>query len=70
MAQLQLHTGMRPGEVCVMRGMDLEMTGKVWMYRPGSDRGPHGNHKTAHRGQCRVIALGPRARKCSGPGSG
>jgi hypothetical protein len=31
--------------------MDLEMTGKVWAYRPGSDAGPHGKPETAYRGQ-------------------
>jgi integrase len=67
MVRLQLLTGMRPGEVTVMRGMDLEMTGKVWAYRPGSDAGPHGKHKTAHRGQSRVILLGPRAQEVLRP---
>jgi integrase len=67
MVQLQLLTGMRPGEVVVMRGMDLEMTGKVWTYRPGSDAGPHGKHKTAHRGQARVILIGPRAQEVLRP---
>jgi integrase len=67
MARLQLLTGMRPGEVVVMRGMDLEMTGKVWAYRPGSDAGPHGKHKTAYRGQARVILIGPRAQEVVRP---
>jgi integrase len=67
MVQLQLLTGMRPGEVVVMRGMDLEMTGQVWAYRPGSDAGPHGKHKTAHRGQGRVILIGPRAQEVLRP---
>jgi hypothetical protein len=58
---------MRPGEVTVMRGLDLEMTGKVWAYRPGSDAGPHGKHKTAYRGQSRVILLGPRAQEVLRP---
>jgi integrase len=67
MVRLQLLTGMRPGEVVVMRGMDLEMTGKVWAYRPGSDQGPHGKHKTAHRGRARVILIGPRAQEVLRP---
>jgi integrase len=67
MVRLQLLTGMRPGEVVVMRGMDLETTGKVWTYRPGSDQGPHGKHKTAYRGQTRVILLGPRAQEVLRP---
>jgi integrase len=63
MVLLQLHSGMRPGEVCAMRGIDLDMTGKVWMYRPGSDQGPAGAHKTAHRGHRKVVALGPKAQE-------
>jgi integrase len=61
MVRLQLLTGMQPGEVVAMRGIDLETSGKVWVYRPGSDQGLHGKHKTAHRGQSRVILIGPRA---------
>jgi integrase len=53
MAELQLVTGMRPGEVCAMRGCDLDMTGDVWLYRPA-------RHKTQHHGKERVIAIGPR----------
>jgi integrase len=63
MVDLQLLTGMRPGEVCIMRGMDLDMSGKVWTYRPGSDQGPYGTHKTAHRGKDRIVYLGPRAQE-------
>ena len=39
------------------------MTGKIWLYRPGSDQGPHGTHKTAYRGQDRVISIGPRGQE-------
>jgi integrase len=63
MVRLQLHTGMRPGELCIMRAIDLDTTGKVWLYRPGSDQGDEGVHKTAHRGHRRVILLGPRAQE-------
>jgi integrase len=54
LVELQLLTGMRPGEVCQMRGCDLDTTGDVWLYRPKS-------HKTTHRGKDRVVALGPKA---------
>jgi len=54
MARLQLVTGMRPGEVALMRRCDITMTGRVWSYRPTS-------HKTEHHGRDRVIYLGPRA---------
>jgi integrase len=60
MVQLQLHSGMRPGELVRVRAVDIDMTGKVWLYRPGSDQGPEGEHKTAHRGHARVVPLGPR----------
>jgi integrase len=63
MVQLQLHSGMRPGEVVRVRGVDIDMTGKVWLYRPGSDQGPEGDHKTAHRGHSRVVPLGPRCQE-------
>lgn len=54
MIDLQLATGMRPGEVCAMRPCDITITGRVWTYRPPS-------HKTAHHGHDRVVYLGPRA---------
>jgi integrase len=54
MVELQLLTGMRAGEVMVMRAIDLTMTGPVWTYRPAS-------HKNRHRGVERVIFLGPQA---------
>lgn len=54
MVQLQLLTGMRPGEVTAMRGQDLDTAGRLWTYRPSS-------HKTEHHSIERVIYLGPRA---------
>jgi integrase len=53
MVQLQMETGMRSGELCIMRAIDLDMSGKVWLYRPES-------HKTAHHGHQRIIAIGPK----------
>jgi integrase len=52
--ELQRLTGMRPGEVTVMRGVDLETSERVWHYRPAE-------HKTQHHGHERVVELGPRA---------
>jgi len=49
MIQLQRLTGMRPGEVTIMRTCDLDVTGEVWIYTPAK-------HKTAHRGHQRDIA--------------
>jgi integrase len=54
MIELQTLTGMRPGEVCRMRAIDIDMTGAVWLYRPA-------RHKTEWRGKDRVIALGQRS---------
>jgi integrase len=67
MVQVQLLTGMRPGEMVVMRGIDLDTSGKVWVYRPGSDQGPEGAHKTAHRGFARVVLIGPRGQEILKP---
>ncbi len=54
MIQLQRLTGMRSGEVTIMRACDLDMSGKVWIYTPAT-------HKTEHHGRARLPALGPRA---------
>jgi integrase len=54
MAELQLVSGMRVGEVMVMRAIDLNTTGPVWTYTPAK-------HKNQHRGMVRVIHLGPQA---------
>ena len=57
MVEVQLLTGMRPGEVCRLRPRDIDTAGDVWVYRPGQ-------HKTRHRGKGRAVAIGPRARGC------
>ncbi len=54
MIELQLLTGMRPAEVCAMRGCDIDTSGKMWLYRPAS-------HKTQHHGYDRTVFLGPKA---------
>lgn len=54
MIELQLLTGMRPGEVCAMRLADIDTSEDVWVYRPLS-------HKTQHRGKERAIPIGPKA---------
>jgi integrase len=54
MIRLQLLTGMRPGEVCIMRACDLDMSESQWVYRPSE-------HKTQHHGKDRRIPLGPQA---------
>jgi len=52
--QLQRLTGMRPNEAISVRGCDLDTTGKLWLYRPGS-------HKSEHHGYERILEIGPRA---------
>lgn len=54
MIRLQKLTGMRPGEVCLMRAQDIDQTASTWIYRPGS-------HKTEHHGHERKVYLGPKA---------
>jgi integrase len=54
MVELQCLTGMRPGEVLVMRGRDIDRSGPVWKYVPES-------HKTEHHDRQRTILLGPKA---------
>ena len=60
MVELQLLTGMRPGEVRLMRAGEIDTGGDVWLYRPSQ-------HKTRHRGKARVVVLGPRAREIVKP---
>jgi integrase len=60
MIRLQRLTGMRPGEVVLMRPIDLNTSESVWTYTPPS-------HKTAHLGRSRVILLGPKAQEILRP---
>jgi integrase len=51
-------TAMRPSEVCRMRPIDISRDdAKCWLYIPGSDVGPIGDHKTAHQQRVRAIPL-------------
>lgn len=56
MIELQLATGMRPGEAVIMRGCDLDTTGKLWSFVPKF-------HKTEHMGRERTVVIGPRGRE-------
>jgi integrase len=60
MLRLQMITGMRSSEVVTMRGLDLDMSGRVWCYTPVS-------HKTEHHGHDKVIFLGPHAQEIIRP---
>ena len=56
MIELQRVTGMRPSEVRLMRGSDLNTSGMVWEYTPHS-------HKTQHHQKERVVMIGPKGQK-------
>jgi len=55
MVRVQRLTGMRPGEVVLMRAVDLDVSDPAcWVYRPS-------RHKGEHHGRERVVHIGPRA---------
>jgi integrase len=55
MARVQRLCGMRPGEIVIMRAIDIDMSDPAcWVYRPES-------HKTEHHDKHRVVFLGPRS---------
>jgi integrase len=56
MVRLQLETGMRPGELVIMRAADIDMAGAVWLYRPRT-------HKTEHHGHERIVPIGPKGQE-------
>lgn len=60
MVETQRLTGMRPGEVIIMRRADIEIDGARWQYRPSS-------HKTEHHGRERIISIGPKAQEVIRP---
>jgi integrase len=60
MVELQRLSGMRPGEVCIMRTIDVDTSGRVWIYTPET-------HKTEHHGKGRRIYLGPAAQEILRP---
>lgn len=60
MIRLQELIGARPGEVVQMRGLDLDMTGDLWLYRPPQ-------HKCEHFERERVIPIGRRGQEIIKP---
>lgn len=54
MVRFMRHTGCRPGEMFIMRPMDIDRSGRVWRYIPAK-------HKNSNRGKSRVVMIGPRA---------
>jgi integrase len=63
-AMVKLHelTGMRSGEMVILRGVDIETPGedRPWLYRPH-------RHKTQRHGHQRVVSIGPKAQEVLGP---
>ncbi|MBA3313343.1 MAG: site-specific integrase [Planctomycetaceae bacterium] len=60
MIELQIATGCRPGEVCILRPCDMNRDGEVWEYRPSA-------HKLEHHGKARVVYLGPTPQRVLTP---
>lgn len=56
MVRLHRLTGARPGETCLIRPVDIDRTGSVWLYTPQE-------HKTEHLDKSRLIPIGPQAQK-------
>ncbi len=61
MIRVQVATGMRPTELCMMRPCDIERRSDgVWVYRPAT-------HKTKHRGKVKEIPLIADAKRALRP---
>jgi integrase len=60
MVDVQRLTGMRPGEVCRLRPVDIDMTGEVWRFEPEK-------HKTEYIGKARTVYIGRRAQEIIRP---
>jgi integrase len=60
MIELQRLSGMRPGELVLMRSKDLDTSGPIWVYTPPE-------HKTEHHGRSRCVYLGPQAQRVLRP---
>ncbi|MHC5120472.1 MAG: tyrosine-type recombinase/integrase [Planctomycetota bacterium] len=60
MIELQLLTGMRPTEMCLLRPCDLDRSESVWHYYPEK-------HKNAYRNIERIVSIGPRGQELLRP---
>jgi integrase len=54
MVEVHWLDGMRPGEVCRLRGLEIDRSSEIWVFRPAL-------HKNAWRGKDRAVFIGPRA---------
>ncbi|MBA4189460.1 MAG: hypothetical protein C0467_15830, partial [Planctomycetaceae bacterium] len=53
MVEVQMLTGIRPGEAAAITFAQIDRTKDIWLYRPS-------RHKTRHHGKKLVIPLGPK----------
>ncbi|MEM9351609.1 MAG: site-specific integrase [Planctomycetota bacterium] len=60
MVELQRQTGMRPGELVILRPGDIDRSDQVWRYTPAS-------HKTDYLGKNRKVYIGPRGQEVLRP---
>ncbi len=60
MIELQLMTGMRPAELCLLRPCDLDRSESVWHYYPEK-------HKNIYRNIERIVSIGPRGQELLRP---
>jgi integrase len=56
MVKIQRLTGIRAGELVLMRPCDIDTTGDIWIYEPF-------DHKNRWRGHRKQIPLGPEAQR-------
>jgi len=68
MLQLVWYTAMRPYEICNMRPFDILCDDPdCWLYIPGRDQTPVGQHKTTRFERVKVIPLTPKCQKILKP---
>ena len=60
MIMLQRLSGMRAGEMVIMRPCDIDTSGDIWIYEPS-------DHKGRWRGHRKQIPLGPEAQRILQP---
>jgi integrase len=60
MIKVQRLSGMRAGELVLMRPCDIDTSGEVWIYEPS-------DHKNRWRGHRKEIPLGPEAQRILAP---
>jgi integrase len=60
MVELQVLTGMRPGELVIMTTSQIDRTVDPWIYNPFK-------HKNTYRDQDRIVPLGPKAQQLLTP---